>query len=652
MYYTPNAYLIQEWKERAPYIPIAEARGFTAHHDKSMLNVKDIEKIKQVAEYYNSPECSRRLQAAAEKFGYTRSKIRKILVTTGDYETEQTKLIQEMEEQGRTVKEISEQLGISPATVSSSLPYRTLFYGSEEPSEHAAAVRQYRAYEKRQKIMSDSKFKDLEEYRRNDFIISIKKGDDEKLKTPKPSRKKGDYLLPKGLIRLNVRLEKPYQEEEIEALRKYAGVERGNTISRDIIVPENMPLRALHYTLQRAFGFRDYHLHCFELFSNDLAGVSGNSMKNLLNLCGVVFTNRPMKEEYDEWEPRYGGGSFVSWLRSQYTWPWNKLGDWLDDFHAPSGEEDDWPLMSYVSSEEKVCRLTRVNKWDFERYDRRKGYVLRNETIVPEAAVSTLKEGTGYVKITNPKDYYNVKLASCDPNDPDAMRVENLTLGELDIDNGLRYRYETPTFIIERLPIKNVLAVSGDYLPYDDDWNHVHTVTGLKQPQIISDEEIQCAIMKEKDIMPKPFTDVLLYRYDWGDNWKFFITGSRGCSDLVEQGIVTESELTKAVNKIYETDRPVLLARNGDMLIEDAGNISGFINFLEFIDIPEESVIQERYPESKEFIEYTIEEPEKNTDEDEDDDSLDENGFSRTEIVNWAVMKGWHRNDFSNINLI
>ena len=106
----------------------------------------------------------------------------------------------------------------------------------------------------------------------------------------KVSSKKGEHTLPSGLIRLHVALGWVDDEEQVQILQQYGGVKRGRTITRDIIVPRNMPLRSLHFTLQRAFGFQESHLHRFEIYGDDLVGVTGDKMENLLNLRGVIFT--------------------------------------------------------------------------------------------------------------------------------------------------------------------------------------------------------------------------------------------------------------------------------------------------------------------------------------------------------------------------
>lgn len=50
---------------------------------------------------------------------------------------------------------------------------------------------------------------------------------------------------------------------EMGILKKYAKVEKG--ITGDVLVPDTMTLHALHYVLQKAFGWQNSHLHHFSL---------------------------------------------------------------------------------------------------------------------------------------------------------------------------------------------------------------------------------------------------------------------------------------------------------------------------------------------------------------------------------------------------
>ena len=117
------------------------------------------------------------------------------------------------------------------------------------------------------------------------------------------------------------------------------------------------------------------------------------------------------------------------------------------------------------------------------------------------------------------------------------------------------------------------------------------------------------------------FTDELLYQYDFGDSWQISITGSRNCTDLVEEGKITQDMLDKSNIKARVTYRPVLLARDGEMLIDDVGGASGMAEFIRAIN--------------------TMRRGER-----------DENGMTRTQLKEWAKSQGWHKDDSTDYHLI
>ena len=117
------------------------------------------------------------------------------------------------------------------------------------------------------------------------------------------------------------------------------------------------------------------------------------------------------------------------------------------------------------------------------------------------------------------------------------------------------------------------------------------------------------------------FTDELLYEYDFGDSWRVRITGSRNCADLVESGAITQEMLDRSNIKARVTYRPVLLARDGEMLIDDVGGASGMAEFIRRIN--------------------TLRRGDR-----------DENGMNRTELKAWAKSQGWHKDDSTDYNLL
>ena len=53
-----------------------------------------------------------------------------------------------LKKQGMSIETVAANLGVSTATVSTYLPYEDSIRDSLDPSEHALAVRSYRAYER------------------------------------------------------------------------------------------------------------------------------------------------------------------------------------------------------------------------------------------------------------------------------------------------------------------------------------------------------------------------------------------------------------------------------------------------------------------------------------------------------------------------
>ena len=175
------------------------------------------------------------------------------------------------------------------------------------------------------------------------------------------------YVLPDGLMRLHIQLGNVTQEDS-DSLKKYGNVKRGFTITRDIIVPDEMPLRSLHYVIQRAFGFQDSHEHMFSISPQSVIDVAGDNMGNLLNLRGVIF--HYLGEMDDDFYcmdiPMFTGGNFNKWMQKQYTGPYTYDEDFLQDYHGAAFEddeeyEDDYMDGHPVSSDDLYYIVERVS---------------------------------------------------------------------------------------------------------------------------------------------------------------------------------------------------------------------------------------------------------------------------------------------------
>lgn len=128
------------------------------------------EYIDAVTEFYQSEMPSgqsRSIRAVADEFNTTILKIRKILITSGVFQSETSEQVQTLRAEGRTIEEIQKELGISRASVYSYLPYIKVIYNAKEISANAQRLQMYRRRKRAVSAFIDA----LEENRLTENII-------------------------------------------------------------------------------------------------------------------------------------------------------------------------------------------------------------------------------------------------------------------------------------------------------------------------------------------------------------------------------------------------------------------------------------------------------------------------------------------------
>ena len=626
------------------------------------ISDKDRGFMAEVAGYFDSTitpqEPMGSIRDTALKFGINRNKVRKILITMGRMESPITEIAVRLRKKGMSIKEIAHDLGVSVATVSTALPYEDKVDHTLDPSEHTRDVREYRAYEKQQlerqagrafgkedvpaawkgdrmaeqkKIVNEWQ-KDIRMSYTEAMLLAKKSLSEEEKdrlellrhatgKFPGALRDRNEKDLeqitddrlppePTNVIRLHMEVYSDYRnDDEVEVFRKYGKLEHGDCISRDVIVPEDIPLYALHYVIQRAFGWQNSHLHKFELPDERFDILTGHKASMWSRLVGILFRSPLMDDEDEFWADDYNGGSFKNWLRKKYT------GPYMSQCHGEG----------IISCREDMRKLDKNREY----------YVMYTRTYDP---VSKKYDGEEHVSEVLPVyDYEGNKQQEPKPwyGDDVPYRVEVVKFDAVPSE-GLRLVFDrNPMALLERLPIRAVLAIGKMELPE----NCSEGERALIDSQIAYsgedvcravDQQVQSIIKKQIDapqvqVMTPPVTDVLLYNYDFGDDWKVRITASDNCPDLVESGRITQAELDQANVKCREVYCPVMIARDGEMLIDNVGGLGGFANFLEKI-----------HPELKGM----------------DPDEKENAKLEKKELLAWAKSLGWHRDNSTNFRLL
>ena len=129
-------------------------------------------------------------------------------------------------------------------------------------------------------------------------------------------------------------------DEERKLLMKYADATERGTITRDVLIPWDMPLHNLHYAIQRLFGWQNSHLRAFRLDEKDYDRLTGSRVREWASLVGILFQGLP-DDEYDKfWDDDYIYGYIRTWLRKKYTGPY-VFGGYTEEYEEARGSVDE-----------------------------------------------------------------------------------------------------------------------------------------------------------------------------------------------------------------------------------------------------------------------------------------------------------------------
>lgn len=226
--------------------------------------------------------------------------VRRTLLTVGEWSSPKSREIAVLLEEGLSYREIADRLCTTVGAVEAYSPYRVGNYHNNTPSNEALRCDLYR----KRKRTAKGKNKGVNNSEMEWRIWTL----------DQPRNTHGYHL----------RLELDCSElddEQMGILKQYGGVK--DCFSRDILVPGSMTLHALHYAIQRAFGFSNSHDRFFVFPQNVFTSLTRNDFRSFYELAGVYF--QPSLDTSEElfWDDNYKGDvSLNTWLKEKYNGPY------------------------------------------------------------------------------------------------------------------------------------------------------------------------------------------------------------------------------------------------------------------------------------------------------------------------------------------
>ena len=392
------------------------------------------------------------------------------------------------------------------------------------------------------------------------------------------------------LYRLHLRLRMELDAEEEKTLKKYGKVKK--ELSRDLAVPSDITLHALHFAIQQAFGWRNSHLHRFTLdqpFTSDrTAKLTGDRLEQYGALCGRYFRAPYSIDDEKTAQDIYWDDDYKddldpkAWMRSKYTGPY---------FYGGSLEHYLIAHSWYKECEKKNPNV-RVPQ-SFQEY-------LANKGKPTEPAIKPL----GDLTIDEAHRLFEGSIGEL---------LERLRLDEVLATDGL-------------IPAKLILPITP--AETEDKYEHLlreHTALVQKcdevdrarrkrgkltkrEKELLEEPDLHIRrwetedaldeLFKETDGRVEPLTDTLYYAYDYGDGWEVAIT----CMDVYTVETNASGEQTvKSMQDLPLSDKEIewilrasrkhtvkCLAVDGIGLLDDVGGVFGYLELLELAAHPDE----------------------------------------------------------------
>ena len=271
----------------------------------------------------------RPISEIADKVKLSKVKVQRILITEELWTSKRTKQIARMRAEGKSVKEIAEILDRDVKTIETFLPYSKGQYGGADTDD----AKRVKAYRSRKQFATENMTKEdseMAELVHRSALMKYQAWNDymEKQKIELEANPfKNEFSVYRVQFNLcsgfyyGAKDDMDLEDADRDDFRLYAKTDEG--ISREVLIPGDMNLHALHYMIQRLFGWQNSHLHHFSLRQEDFMSLTEGKVGGWLSLCGKLlrFPTDDLEDLY--WDDDYSGDiSVKNWLKTKYKAPY------------------------------------------------------------------------------------------------------------------------------------------------------------------------------------------------------------------------------------------------------------------------------------------------------------------------------------------
>ena len=470
------------------------------------------------------------VKKTAEEIGTSVIRVRRVLITEGLWSSATSLKILELYNQGLSTQEIAQKLCYTEKNVQAFLPYKRGVYGDTQSTDSLHS-KEYRERNNQAAVNQVGSSENAPKGFVRDEIPKL-----EEVKSEKKNENGNNYG--KHPIAMKVHLELDISgcdSNDLRVLRKYGKMDKD--LSRDILVPADITLHALHYVIQKLFGWQNGHLHHYAFPEDVFNRVTEGKFSKWCSLAGIYF--RFPTEEMDDlyWDEDYQPNqSIKSWFKSKYKGPYHYGG--LGDY--------------YLENQQLVYML----KHDIPKFE------------VRETFEEFMKNGGKGGKHTSRK-----------------VKIDDATIDELQrsIDLGGDLNY-----LLERLTLLEFLFLPDNSYFLDDIDDKIRfledglgKVLGIwnnAMRDIDNQYELFCQIAALTTVRMQAQSNEIKYFYDYGDGWEISIS-----LDEVFYKEDLSPDAESDVIKVLRDHSPICLAADGLPLVEDVGGFGGYIDFLQTI---------------------------------------------------------------------